>query len=150
MIEMMAVAAPAPEYLTSMTSEVYQADGSPDVLVSRAAACAAQFMASGQQGGELIVTSDPAQGVLVVNNRLDYRDGLMTWPLRSRVTFEARDGRFRILHASIERLNTGYGGWQGVGKWRGSGWQKAEEALSGVTARLAACVINRSGPADAW
>lgn len=133
----------ANEYLTSITSPVYPFEGEKDVTIARARTCMAQILASGVQGGQLIV-SDGA-GVIVANNVLSYPDGLMDWKLRSKLTFEARDGRFRIEQTAIERFNSS---WGGVGKWSGSGWKKAEAALMAVSTRLANCILSKNSKSD--
>lgn len=143
-------AAHANEYLTSLTSETYQAEGTPDQLARTASTCIAQQLASGQAGGQVIISADPAAGIVVANNALQYRDGLMVWSLRSRLTFEAREGRFRIAHTAIERFNDASGGWSPVGKWRGSGAAKAEAALADVSATVAACVRVPAREVEEW
>lgn len=146
LIAVMMALSSAPDYLTTVQSEVFQAEGSPAQITARAEQCIAEQLGSGIQGGELIVSRDPAAGVIVARNAVSYQDGLMNWRLRSRVTFEAREGRFRIVHNAIERFNDQGGGWSPVGKWRFSGWQKAENALKATSDSLAGCVIG-SGPA---
>lgn len=97
------------------------------------------------------MSRDLDRGVVVARNALSYPDGfLLVWQMRSRVTFEAREGRFRITHENIERLNEQAGGWTPVGKWRGSGWQKAEAALQAQSAEIAACVTSATGSSDDW
>lgn len=104
------------------------------------------------------MSSDLSTGVVVASNTLEYRDGLLPWQMRSRITFEGREGRFRIKHTAIERYNDqalgaqvlGASPWAPVGKWWGSGWQKAQKALEDVSAKIAECVLEPSSPADNW
>lgn len=147
----------APEYLTSVVSEPFQTTGTATEIAVRAETCAARLLYAGVEGGELIVSSSPATGVVVARNSLEYRDNLVPWRIRSRMTVEARDGRFRISHGEIERYTDPahgtqlFGGspWGPIGKWRFSGWQKAEAALIGKTGELAAC-IHQPASVDAW
>lgn len=142
MLTMMVLAAltAPPEYLTTVVSEPVVTTGTPAEIASRGEVCMAQALGSGRAGGELIVSRDIPAGVVVSRNALTYMDGLLRWEIRSRVTLEARQDRFRITHANIERNNDQGGGWSPVGKWWGSGWQKAENALKGQSADLAACI----------
>lgn len=139
----------APDYLTEVRSDPITAEGSPPEIASRGEACMARLLGSGRVGGELIISRDHSAGIVVARNALTYQDGwILRWEMRSRVTLEARDGRFRITHTNIERLNEQAGGWTPVGKWRGSGWQKAEEALKGQTEQLAACITSAAAQDD--
>lgn len=136
----LATLAAAPEYLTTVVSEPVTTTGSPAEIASRGEVCMAQALGSGRAGGELIISRDLAAGVVVSRNAMTYVDGLMQWEIRSRVTLEARQDRFRITHANIERNNDQWGGWMPIHKGWGTGWQKAENALKGQSADLAACI----------
>jgi len=145
-----ALALIAPDYLTEVQSETYQTQGTAAEITARADRCIAQQLGSGAAGGELIISKDMDGGTIVARNALSYRDGLLTWQMRSRVTFEAREGRFRIGHTAIERFNDQSGGWSPVGKWRGSAWQKAESALVNVTVGIAECVMAPARATEDW
>lgn len=144
----LAVAAPttghSAEYLTKVTSPVYEAQGSPKDLATRARTCISQHLAAGTTDSILITSSDLDGGVIVARSALKYPDGLMNWEIRSTFTFEAREGRFRIDQTNLERFNGRAGGWGPIGKWTGSGWKKAEERLVASAAVVAECV--RSEP----
>lgn len=128
----------AADYLSTVESEVFTTTGDTNAIAGRAKTCMARLLAPGVQGGQLFLSADGP--VLVANNVLKYPDGLLQWTMRSRMTFEARDGRFRITHEGIERFNDQAGGWSPVGKWTGSGWKKAEATLQDVSSSVAACV----------
>lgn len=149
-VAMLSLALAPPDYLTTVQSEVIEAHGSPAEIAARGEACMAQYLGSGVQGGELIVSRDPAAGVVVSRNSVSYRDGLLEWQMRSRLTLEAREGRFRLTHTGIERFNDQGGGWSAVGKWWGSGWQKAETALKDVSAAVADCITGSPAARDDW
>lgn len=145
------LAAPArsAEYLTAVTSDVYEAQGTPREIATRANTCIAQNLKPGLVNAPLIVTSDLDNGVIVARSAVEYADGWLTWQIRSTFTFEARDGRFRIEQTSLERFHDGPGaynvGWNPIGKWTGSGWKKAQGAFELAADVVARCVV--AGPA---
>lgn len=145
-----AVASPAAaaEYLTEVNSQVYQTPGTPKEIAMRASTCIAQNLRSGTVNAPQIVSSDLDSGVIVAQNALRF-GSLPEWQIRSRFTFEARDGRFRISQTGIEMFNDMAGGWNGIGKWWGSPWKKAEAAFTASADAVARCVI--AGPKrDDW
>lgn len=146
LVGLIAVLMAPPEYLTEVVSEPVAVTGSASEIAGRGRRCMASTLGSGVAGGELILSD--ADGVIVARNSASYRDGLLHWEIRSRVTFEARDGRFRISQTALERFNDQSGGWSPIGKWRGSGWQKAEAAFVTSAASLADCVAKPAS--DDW
>lgn len=128
----------AADYLTEMPGQVFTATGDAATLGRQAKVCVGKQLSSGVAGGQVIQADDGT--TIVAANAITYPDGLMRWNMRSRVTIETRDGRFRIGHAQIERFNDKFGGWQPVGKWTGSGWAKAAAALQKTTDDLAHCI----------
>jgi len=145
-----ALASPAAahDYLTEVTSQVYQAPGTPREIAARAQTCIAQNLRSGAVNAPQIVSSDPDNGVIVAQNALRF-GSLPEWQIRSRFTFEARDGRFRISQTGIEMFNDMGGGWGPIGKWFGSPWKKAEAAFTASADAVAQCVIGGSKK-DVW
>ena len=135
-------AAEAAKYLTSVTSEVFQAQGTPRELAARANTCISQHLAAGTVDAQLIVNSDPDRGIIVARSAIEYPDFLMRWKVRSVFTFEAREGRFRIEQTNLERFNDMAGGWSPIGKWTGSGWKKAEAAFAASANVVARCVMS--------
>lgn len=132
--------AQAAEYLTEVTSEVYQAQGTTSEIAARARTCMSQHLASGVTGGELIISADLDAGIIVANSAIEY-GSLPRWKIRSRFTFEARDGRFRIQQTNLERFNDQFNvGWNPIGKWTGSQWRGAETAFVASAASVAQCV----------
>ena len=142
-------AAAAPEYLTEVTSRVYQTPGTPRQIASRAQTCIAQNLRPGAVNAPQIVTSDLDSGIIVAQSALEV-GSFPVWKLRSRFTFEARDGRFRITQTGLEWFNDSGGGeWLGIGKWWGSPWKKAEAGFTASADAVAQCVIG--GPTtDVW
>lgn len=137
-----------PEYLTEVASPVIETSGSAPDIAAKGRVCIAQQLAPGRAGGQVIVSDDVAAGVVVATNTSTYRDGLINWTIRSRVTFEAREGRFRITQSALERFNEMSMGWSPIGKWRGSGWQKAEAAFQATSTGLSNCVVGTAAKAD--
>jgi hypothetical protein len=139
----LATPAAAAEYLTEVTSQVYQTQGTPKEIATRAQTCIAQNLRSGTVNAPQIVSSDLDNGLIVANNALRF-GSLPEWQIRSRLTFEAREGRFRISQTGLEMFNDMAGGWNGIGKWFGSPWKKAQATFEASAAAVAACVM--SGP----
>jgi hypothetical protein len=149
-IGLAALASPAAaaEYLTEVTSQVYQKPGTPKELATRAQTCIAQNLRPGTINAPQIVSSDLDNGIIVAQSALEY-GSFPVWKIRSRFTFEARDGRFRISQTGLEQFNEMAGGWAGIGKWWGSPWKKAEAAFTASADAVAQCVI--AGPKrDDW
>ena len=113
-------------------------------IAQRASTCISQSLKPGTTEAQLIISSDPDGGIIVARNAVSYPDGLMQWEVRSTFTFEAREGRFRIVQTSLERFNKQ---WGPIGKWSGSGWKKAEAVFAGSAAQVAQCVQNGPGKA---
>ena len=101
-----------------MTSQVYQAQGSPKEIATRASICIAQNLRPGAVNAPQIVSSDLDNGVIVARNAFRF-GSLPEWQIRS---------RFRIDQTGIEMFNAMGGGRGSIGKWWGSPWKKAEAA----------------------
>lgn len=139
----------AAEYLTSLTSDVFQAQGTPKAIATRASTCISQHLAPGTVNAQLIISSDLDNGTIVARSALTYPDGLLKWQVRSVFTFEARENRFRIEQTNLERFNDMSGGWSPIGKWTGSGWKKAEDAFAASANAVAQCVAS-GAKRDEW
>lgn len=138
----------ADNYLTEVVGAPVATQGTAAEIAARAEACLVRTLRSGE-GGRVILSRNAASGVVVAANALTYHDGPAPYMLRSRVTVQAQNGRFRIRHDSIERRHDQSFGaiilrntpWRPVGKWWGSGWALAEAALTGVSQRITACTV---------
>jgi hypothetical protein len=140
--------AAAADYLTEVTSQVYQTPGSPKEIATRAQTCVAQTLRPGTANAQQIVSSDLDNGVIVAESAVSF-GSFPEWRARTRFTFEERDGRFRVSQTGIEMFNDMAGGWRPIGKWTGSPWKKAEAAFAASADSVAQCVI--AGPKkDAW
>lgn len=131
----------AAEYLTEVTSEVYQTGGTPREIATRAQTCMAQHLAPGTVNAQLFVNSDLDNGIIVARSAVEY-GSLPVWRIRSNFTFEAREGRFRISQTNLERFNDMAGGWGPIGKWTGSQWRGAESAFQSSATVVASCVMS--------
>lgn len=142
-------AAAAPEYLTEVTSQVYQTTGTPKEIAARAQICIAQNLRPGTVNAPQIVSSNLDNGIIVAQSAIEVGT-FPAWRLRSRLTFEARQGRFLITQTGLEWFNdTGSGEWLGIGRWWGSPWKKAEAGFAASADAVARCVI--AGPKkDVW
>ena len=147
-LAMLASPAAAAEYLTEVNSQVYQTSGTPREIATKASTCIAQHLRSGTVDAQQIVSSDLDNGTVVAQSALRF-GSLPEWKIRSRFTFEAREGRFRISQTGIEMFNDMAGGWGSIGKWWGSPWKKAEATFTVSAAAVAQCVMK--GPkSDDW
>lgn len=154
----------------TMTSQIYETPGLPADIIAKAQRCSARNMSNDTvatsggsgtfltgiagagrnvngsvAGGELIELVDPANGLLVANSRVDYTNALIGFSAKSRVSIEAKEGRFRIVQTDIRYLQKGTGSMpnDGYGKliktW-GTGWEKAVTALAAAGDKVAACM----------
>ena len=149
LLALIAISCPAPafaaEYLTVVTSQVYQTTGTPKEIATKANTCISQILTSRTTDDPLIISADLDGGTIVARNSMEY-GSVMRWKIRSRFTFEARDGRFRIEQTNLERwtsnMLTGNEAWGPIGKWSGSKWQEVQGKFEASAAAVAACVID--------
>ena len=108
-----------------------------------------------QPASAFFVVDDAANGIISANHNVDYRWLAVAQNVKSVVTLQAKEGRFRIKHSGISSLqkstgsitNNGYGK---VGTRRGLGGKPAIKKLEGVTDKLAACVQESGDNQDDW
>ena len=62
----------AADYLTVVTSEVYQTPGTQKEIATRASTCISQHLAPGTTDSQLIISSDLDGGTIVARNALEY------------------------------------------------------------------------------
>src|SRR5690242_6103186 len=96
-------AAATAENLDEVDSQVYTTTGTHQEIMARAATCVAQLMKPGRPDTPLILSRDDAAGVMVIVNYTTFSARMITWALHTKMTFEAKDGRFRIIHTGIEQ-----------------------------------------------
>ena len=138
------------QYLDRVESSVFETVGDHQSITKRAMICIAQIVKPGFVNAPTIVSSDIETGTIVANNSFRYSYGLLSPTARTTMTFQAKDGRFRIIHTGIEQFLDAQTGWTPIGTWTFSGGDSAREAIESISAALAKCV--QTGPAanDNW
>lgn len=134
------------EYLVEVVSPVVEMPGTAEEIAAKGRACISQRLAAGTTTSDLILSDDGT--TIVARSVWKYSERFVPWEIRSRFVFEAREGRFRITQTSLERFNEYGGGWGAIGKWRGSGWERAQQAFQDGAASVATCV--QSQRQDDW
>lgn len=139
---------PAP--MGDVVSEVYSTSGSPSELATRAQRCISQVVRfDGPESGKSVIASVVLEaGTVVANSRLDVRHGMMQSLVQSTLTFEAREGRFRMVHAGVTRAQriagTGapFSQFEPVGV--GSFSERVTAAMKERFGRIAECVMSKT------
>jgi hypothetical protein len=154
--------AAAAEYLQRVDSPVITATGSQAELAKRARLCLAQKANAGGSSAAA-VTFDPDAGVVVSPAVFGYSSLGIPWAVRSTLTIETKDGRFRMSHTNLQQrqgrpaiqdvLDTANGRgpraegeWMGVGMWWGASHAKVEAAAAELSKAVANCIS--AAPAD--
>ncbi len=135
-------AAAAPTvYLSTVESPVYDARGSVEALSRKANVCIAQLVSSGLTTAPTILSSDPVSGVIVARNTFEYHETVWGSPLyqtaRTRLTFEAREGRFRLSHSDIQVLN---GDWRPIRAAKPGKVDEMRDQLLAQADKIASCI----------
>jgi len=105
-------------------------------------------------GGQVLQTVDLDGGLITAQSRTSVPFMMFNrYNVQSTVTFEARDGRFRITHTGIKAAmqDSGYAsndGFQPVRIQTGSAFKKIEAALHAISAKVSDCVATAPGSAD--
>ncbi len=105
-------------------------------------------------GGEVLQTVDLDAGLIVAQSRTSIMGPMLNrYTIQSTITFESKDGRFRITHTGIKAAmaNTGYATNDGFTPVRiqfGSSYKKIEAALNDVTVKISQCVA--TAPSADW
>lgn len=126
-------------------SPVYEAAGSARDLARKGQGCIAQLVRPALTTIPTLVSADVESGVIVANNALHYEEASIVplpYTVRSTLTFEAREGRFRIRHTDIGVLaeKAPRLGWSPAMRGK-SGFSRAERELGALNERIAACVM---------
>jgi hypothetical protein len=137
-------------YLNRVESIVFETVGNHQEITKRASTCIAQIVKPGLVNAPTIISSDVEAGVIVANNSFKFSRGLLETTARTTLTFQAKDGRFRIIHTSIEQLLDAQQGWIGIGTWTFSGGDAAKEAIEAISQSLATCVKSNPAAKDNW
>lgn len=141
--------------IDEVDSQVYTTTGTRQQIMARAMTCIAQTMKPGRPGAPLILSRDDAGGVIVIDNYTTYTARLITWAVHTKMTFEAKDGRFRIIHTGIEQTADAMGqmsphpDWVPISKGFPNPWKHAQQSIEDTSTRLASC-ITRKATSDNW
>jgi hypothetical protein len=141
----------AAEYLDRVESPVFTKAGTHQQLTSAGKTCIAQIVKPGLVNAPVIVSADPDSGVVVAINAFEYAYGFLLpveYQARTTLTFQAKDGRFRIVNTSIEAFFDNQG-WRPIGTWSGSGGDAAKTVIDAISTSIAKCVMSGAG-ADDW
>lgn len=131
----------AAESLAEVTSEVYQADGmTKDQITSKAMQCIKSSGGNAAKSIEPAVDGDNAYAIV----KTAYSHALVAGTVRSRITVQAKDGRFRVVHTDIDNFNDFAKNYIPIYKSWGTGWQKAEAALQGWFPDVSACILKKT------
>ena len=131
------------DYLTEVTSDVYQAPGmSTAQIVDRALQCIRSASGNSADNVQPAVDGDTAYAVV----QTEYTYGIFTrGQARSRLAVIARDQRFRVAHTDIEgdQRNPFTGKPMQIHKTPGGGAKQAEAAMVARSDAVAACVVKK-------
>jgi hypothetical protein len=119
-----------------MTGTQYAIPRTGEQLVERARGCLAG------QDGVVVESAEPAQGLLLASVQTGFRASFASRTLRSRLRFEAGDGRFQIIESELALAQEGdEGSVAYVPLVRAGGiWEKGLEALMQTENRLVDCL----------
>lgn len=164
--------AAAAEYLDKVESPVVEVQGaSVHELAERARVCISQKVTYGSvvmtddarvnpmyslpgsqagntttsDGGDVLRTVDLDAGLVIAQSRVPWSFMMIPHSIESTITFEAREGRFKITQTGIQiaQLSTGYAtntGFRPVLKQWGSHWEAIEKKLQDLAAGVSECV----------
>ncbi|MDB5988263.1 MAG: hypothetical protein JWR16_3316 [Nevskia sp.] len=158
-------ASPSSRRIDVMTSQIHEASGSAADIINRAQDCVARYVsnepatsngvlgigakgrhsASSDATQPVLESADPDSGVLMAHSRAPYHHLLLSFEARSRLSVEAKDGRFKIVQNDLayRQLDTGNDASQDfspIQRLAVTGWDGALEALQEVSDNVAECV----------
>jgi hypothetical protein len=147
-------------FLERIESPVYETEGDHQAITKRAITCIAQTIKPGLTAVPTIISSDLDAGTIVANNQFIYTFGLgnmLTYTARTILTFQAKDGRFRIINTDIEDIysgrplpGSGPDEWQKVINKKYAGANVLTSTVMQIDDKLAACVKNNTSTNDNW
>lgn len=130
-----------------LVSDVYEVNASRSDLTRYATACINQHATSGWIDIPTIDSSDPEAGIVVAINHLK-GEGLMGRDVRTTLTLEARDGRFRIAHSNFQLFGEWALEWVPLAR-SGNRWTRTQERLARQNTKIATCVTSAARD-DEW
>ena len=161
-------------YLEEIESQVYRTPGSKQQITLKGKNCITQIVSNDSvkvstgnsifqnasdtssqiQGGSVIINTDLNNGLVIANNRVDFTSTLLSHSAKSKITFLAKPGRFRIRHTGIKQVqrrsgNMPAGGYRKVHTSFGGGHKKVKSTLETVSLKIANCV-KETGKSNNW
>ncbi len=122
-----------------LASEVYEVNANAADLTRFATACINQHATSGFLDIPTIQSTDPAAGLVVATSHFS-GEGLVGRDVRTTLTFEARENRFRITYSNFQLFGEWALEWVPLSR-SGSRWLRAQERMNRQSANIANCVI---------
>ncbi|GAC1369418.1 MAG: hypothetical protein NVS3B3_01220 [Aquirhabdus sp.] len=136
------------ETVNHLETKVFETSGSTQEIATKGKTCIAQIL-RGDSDASPITDADLQGGTIVARNQFNYSTGLQSWVIRSTVTFMAKEGRFKIVQDNIDRVIPQYGA-NPIYKGWGTGWEKAQTALTDKADEIAQCVLHASTRKNDW
>ncbi len=136
------------------TSPVHEVpDATPRAVIEKAVACTSTIVTTRSQETPLFSTQDPDSGLLVANIRVEYYAALTQRVVQSRLTIEAREGRFRMTHSDMRNsVGSSPADLHLLTKIWGTSWERSIKELSDTSEKIAACIKSSAEPkkAEDW
>lgn len=156
--------------ILEIVSPVRELPGTPAEITAKAQACATRsisnsgtstptvlealgggFKTASKESVPLIELVDKESGLLVANSVASYTSGMLSSNARSKVTVQAKDGRFRIVQSDLATARSdGKGGYSPVISVWGTGWEPALKSLIARTEKLSECMLKPVSAGEDW
>ena len=139
------------KYLERIESPVYETAGDHQAITKRGIICVTQILRPGIINAPTITSSDVDIGLIVSNNAFTISNFLYSENVRTTLTFEAKDGRFRITHGNIEYFQDIKGitaDWKRPWIGKGSNAAKIEATAQSISENIAKCVMEATKKSD--
>lgn len=130
-----------------LASEVYEVSANAPDLTRFATACINQHATSGFLDIPTIRSTDPAAGLVVATSHFS-GEGLVGRDVRTNLTFEARENRFRITHSNFQLFSEWALEWVPLTR-SGSRWVRTQARANQQSIDIANCVVAAS-QGDDW
>lgn len=154
--------------ILEIVGPVRELEGSPSVLTTRAQACIARifttstttqgtvleafggnFAQNKKEALPVIELADKDAGQIVANSVAPYSAALLSYVIKARVTFQAKENRFRFVHTDLATAaSNGQGDYTPLVAAWGTGWEKAARAMITKTTAAADCIVTPAN--DNW
>lgn len=143
------------EILERIDGPVVNFQGDANAMTQKANLCMATLLRNqsghGSSNDLFIFVGDTT---IVANSQIEYSHRMLRRSVKSKITFEARENRFRLTHTEIAGKILDTTGGLGFGasvddgsshsviyKNFGTGWQEARNQLQNLSDRVTACII---------